>query len=130
MICYIISIYMKNMPSHVKPTRLNALPEALRRELVEERNKRGWSQAELGQRVGLPQMHISGIETGKIVPRYDTLLDLVRVLDRDLLLVPRTLVPAVQALIRDQRRRDRDPNNDDGERSLYASELEPEEDRR
>ena len=50
-------------------------------------------------------------ESGKIVPRFDTLLDLVRVLDFDLLLVPRTLVPVVQSLIR----QDRDP-----EGSLYA----------
>ena len=107
------------MPSHVKPTRLNGLPDDLRHELIEERRKRGWSQAELGRRLGLPQMHISGIETGKIVPRFDTLLDLVRVLDRDLLTVPRALVPAVQALIRDHRRSDRHAD-DEGERSLYA----------
>ena len=75
-------------------------------------------------------MHISGIETGKIVPRFDTLLDLVRVLDRDLLMVPRALVPAVQALIRDHRRPDRDVNADEGERSLYAAELDREEERR
>jgi transcriptional regulator with XRE-family HTH domain len=114
------------MPSHVKPTRLNGLPDALRHELIEERRKRGWSQAELGQRLGLPQTHISGIETGKIVPRFDTLLDLVRVLDRDLLLVPRTLVPAVQALIRDQRHPDRNTDAE-GERSLYAAEGEDDE---
>jgi len=114
------------MPLHVKPTRLNGLPDALRRELIEERHKRGWSQLKLGQRLGLPQMHISGIETGKIVPRFDTLLDLVRVLDRDLLLVPRTLVPAVQALIRDQRRSDRDMGDDEGERPLYAVDEEEE----
>ena len=114
------------MPSHVKPVRLNGLPEALCLELIEERRKRGWSQAELGKHVGLPQMHISGIETGKIVPRFDTLLDLVRVLDRDLLLVPRTLVPAVQALIRDHRHPD--PNTDaEGERALYAAEDEEDE---
>jgi len=47
-------------------------------------------------------MHVSNIETGKVVPRFDTLLDLVRVLDYDLLLVPRELVPAVQALTRDR----------------------------
>src|ERR1700736_3920283 len=86
----------------IKPTRLNSLPEAMRRELKAARLNRGWSQAELGRRIGLPQMHVSGIETGKIVPRYDTLLDLVRVLDYDLLMVPRSLVPAVQALIRDR----------------------------
>ena len=111
------------MSSQVKPVRLNGLPEALRLELIEERRKRGWSQAELGLHVGLPQMHISGIETGKIVPRFDTLLDLVRVLDRDLLLVPRTLVPAVQALIRDHRHPD-SGTDAEGERALYAAEDE------
>src|SRR5581483_3239797 len=48
------------------------------------------------------QRHISGIESGKIVPRYDTLLELVRALDRDLLMVPRALVPVVQSLVRDR----------------------------
>jgi transcriptional regulator with XRE-family HTH domain len=101
--------------------RLRGLPEALRLGLIEQRHQRGWSQAELGQRLGLPQMHISGIETGKIVPRYDTLLDLVRVLDHDLLMIPRSLVPAVQALVRDYRPSDRDTDADDGERPLYGA---------
>jgi hypothetical protein len=73
-------------------------------------------------------MHISGIETGKIVPRFDTLLDLVRVLDRDLLTVPRTLVPAVQALIRAHARADRKSDSDEDERSLYADDADSEED--
>lgn len=81
-------------------SRVKQLPESLRQALIEVRKRRGWSQAELGQKVGLPQMHISGIETGKVVPRFDTLLDLVRVLDYDLLLVPRELVPTVRALTR------------------------------
>jgi transcriptional regulator with XRE-family HTH domain len=106
----------------MKPLRLNRLPEDLRRELKEARKKRGWSQLELGRRVGLPQAHISAIETGKTVPRYDTLLDLVRVLGRDLVLVPRPLVPAVQALIRDYRRGE---GGGDEERPLYADEREP-----
>lgn len=89
------------MSSHIKPARLGRLPDDLRSTLVAARAQHGWSQAELGRRVGLPQVHISAIETGKVVPRFDTLLDLVRVLDFDLLLVPRTLVPATQALIRD-----------------------------
>src|ERR1035437_7471923 len=91
------------MPLHIKSERLDRIPDALRRNLVEARKTRGWSQAELGRRVGLPQVHISGIETGKVMPRYNTLLDLVRVLGYDLLLVPRSLVPAVQSLIRDCR---------------------------
>ena len=104
----------------IKPVRLGGLPEDMRHELKEARRKRGWSQAELGRRASLPQMHISGIESGKIVPRFDTLLDLVRVLDYDLLMVPRSLAPVLQSLIRDHRNPDR--QRDEGERSLYAAE--------
>lgn len=77
------------------------LPEALRHALVRARHEREWSQAELGRRVGLPQMHISSIESGRVVPRFDTLLDLVRVLGYDLVLVPREVVPVVHALLRE-----------------------------
>jgi transcriptional regulator with XRE-family HTH domain len=114
------------MSSQLRPKRLNRLPDELRTELFAARSKRGWSQAELGKRVGLPQTHISGIETGKIVPRYDTLLDLVRILDRDLIVVPRTLVPVVRALIRDHQNPGRGLEGD--ERPLYAiqeDEIEP-----
>jgi transcriptional regulator with XRE-family HTH domain len=111
------------MPSdinkRIKPLRLKGLPEDFRLRIKEARLKRGWGQRELGARVGLPQPHISAIESGKIVPRFDTLLDLVRVLDQDILLVPRTLVPAVQSLIRVQR----EPAESE-ERSLYAAEDE------
>jgi len=116
------------MSSRIKAARLSGLPVALRHELTEERHKRGWSQADLGQRVGLPQAHISGIESGKIVPRFDTLLDLVRVLDHDLLTIPRALVPAVQAMIRDYRHADRNVDPDDGERPLYAAATHEQED--
>ncbi len=102
---------------HIKPLRPKGLPEDMRRELREARVGRGWSQRELGSRLGLPQMHISGIESGKIVPRYDTLLELVRILDRDLLMVPRALVPAVRSLIRDHFRPDQQSESE--ERALY-----------
>jgi transcriptional regulator with XRE-family HTH domain len=71
----------------------------MRKELITARRALGWTQAELGKQVGLPQEHISVIETGKIVPRCDTLLEIVRVLGRDLVLVPHPLVPAVRALL-------------------------------
>lgn len=116
--CYIISNMEKNITKHIKPLRLEGLPEDLRRELKDARVSRGWSQRELGSRLGLPQMHISGIESGKIVPRYDTLLELVRILDRDLLMVPRALVPAVQSLIRDHLRHDHQSESE--ERPLYG----------
>ena len=116
--CYIISSMNKNIKKHIKPLRLEGLPENMRRELKEARVRRGWSQRELGSRLGLPQMHISGIESGKIVPRYDTLLELVRILDRDLLMVPRAFVPAVQSLIRDHLRHDQQGESE--ERPLYG----------
>ncbi len=51
------------------------------------------------------------------MPRYDTLLELVRMLDSDLIMVPRSLVPVVQSLIRDSVQ----PDQGEGEeRSLYA----------
>ena len=108
----------KNITSHIRTLRLEGLPEDMRRTLKEVREKRGWTQRDLASRLGLTQTHISGIESGKIVPRYDTLLELVRILDRDLLMVPRALVPVVQSLIRDQLQPDQKGEGE--ERSLYA----------
>ncbi len=107
-----------NITKHIRPLRLEGLPEDMRRTLKEVREKRGWTQRDLASRLGLTQTHISGIESGKIVPRYDTLLELVRILDRDLLMVPRALVPVVQSLIRDHLQPDKKGEGE--ERSLYA----------
>jgi transcriptional regulator with XRE-family HTH domain len=112
----------RHIKKPIKPLRLGGLPREMRLALKESRKKRSWSQAELGRRAGLPQMHISGIESGKIVPRFDTLLDLVRVLDYDLLMVPRALVPAARALIREHGNQSQ--HRDEGERSLYAADDE------
>lgn len=57
------------------------------------------NQELLGERLGVPQAHVSLIETGRVMPRVETLLDLARLLDHDLVLVPRSLAPAVAALI-------------------------------
>ena len=116
--CYIISTMRKDITKHIKPLRLEGLPEEMRFALKEARVARGWSQRELGSRLGLPQMHISGIESGKIVPRYDTLLEIVRMLDRDLIMVPRALVPVVQSLVRDHVK---DQPGEGEERPLYAA---------
>lgn len=104
-----------NISRHIKPLRLKGLPADLRQQIKDARAKQGWGQRELGAQIGLPQPHISAIESGEVVPRFDTLLDLVRVLSLDLLLVPRALVPAVLSLIRAQQ----EPEGSE-ERSLYA----------
>src|SRR5437660_2828370 len=113
----------RDITKRIKPLRLKGLPTELREHIKEARVQRGWGQRELGAQIGLPQPHISGIESGEIVPRFDTLLEIVRVLDLDLLLVPRSLVPAVQSLIRTQKQ------PESAERPLYAAddeELAPE----
>ena len=102
----------------MKSTRPRNLPNEMRQEIKLARQAKGWSQLELGQKVRLAQRHISGIETGKIVPRYDTLLEILRVLDRDLVMVPRELLPIVQATVRDYRNRKAHDQTD--ERPLYA----------
>lgn len=107
-------------------SRRKQLPAELRESLIAARHELGWSQAELGRRAGLPQMHISSIETGRVVPRYDTLLELVRVLGFELLLVPRELVPVVQSLVREQRRRTESGGEAEDERPLYELDEEPE----
>ena len=102
-------------PTRIRPLRLQGLPADLRQQIKDARAKRGWGQRKLGAQVGLQQPHISAIESGEVVPRFDTLLDIIRVLNLDLLVVPRALVPAVQSLIRAQQ----EPGGAE-ERSLYA----------
>jgi transcriptional regulator with XRE-family HTH domain len=102
----------------IKPLRQKVLPTEMRHALIDTRKKRGWSQRDLASRLGIGQRHISGIESGKIVPRYDTLLEIVRMLDRDLIMVPRALVPIVQSLVRDHLK---DEPGEGEERSLYAA---------
>ena len=93
------------------------MPAELRQALVEARKKRGWTQRDLASRLCVGQRHISGIESGKIVPRYDTLLEVIRMLDRDLIMVPRALVPVVQSLVRDHLQ---EQSGEGEERPLYA----------
>jgi len=116
---YIVSFMIMDEKKGVKLLRSKALPAELRRALIETRQKHGWSQRDLASRLGIGQRHISGIESGKIVPRYDTLLEMVRMLDRDLIMVPRALIPVVQSIVRDHHK---DQEGGEGEeRSLYAA---------
>jgi transcriptional regulator with XRE-family HTH domain len=115
---YIVSNMRSDALKGVKPLRQKALPSEMRQALIDARKKHGWSQRDLASRLDIGQRHISGIESGKIVPRYDTLLEIVRTLDRDLIMVPRALVPLVQSLVRDHLK---DQPGEGEERPLYAA---------
>jgi transcriptional regulator with XRE-family HTH domain len=58
------------------------------------------TQREFSARAGVPQAHISKIESGTVDLRLSSLVELGRVLNLELMLVPRKLVPAVEAIVR------------------------------
>ena len=59
----------------------------------EAREARGWSQAELGSRLGFSQSRISKIERGAVDLRLSTLVAVARVLGLEPVLVPQRLLP-------------------------------------
>lgn len=75
--------------------------EAFARSLRQARLNKGWSQRDLSERAGIPQAHISRIESGSVDVKVSTLVQLARLLDLELLLAPRSSIPAVGALIRE-----------------------------
>ena len=60
----------------------------------------GLSQREISVKTDLPQSHISKIENGAVDLRTSSLVELARVLDLEVVLVPRRGVPAVRAIVR------------------------------
>ncbi|MDE0031461.1 MAG: helix-turn-helix transcriptional regulator [Deltaproteobacteria bacterium] len=64
------------------------------------REAQGLSQRELSAKSRLPQSHISKIENGAVDLRTSSLVELARVLDLELVLVPRRGVPAVRSIVR------------------------------
>ncbi len=95
----------------MKPLRMNALPEALRQQIISARKAERLSQKALGARIGLSQKHISEIENGKISPRFDTALEIFRALDLELVVIPRHLTNIVRTVMR---------SDDHDDRALYA----------
>jgi transcriptional regulator with XRE-family HTH domain len=59
----------------------------------------GLAQRELGDRVGLPQSHISKIEQGAVDLQFSSLSELARALGLEVKLVPRQALPAVEGVI-------------------------------
>ena len=68
--------------------------------LKAEREARGLSQRALSKLAGVPQGHISKIESGTVDLRLSSLIELARVLGLELTLVPRKALPAVKSIIK------------------------------
>lgn len=56
-------------------------------------------QADVARKLGMRQSQISTIERGLVSPRLSTVEEVARVLDLELMLVPRQLVPVVKGLL-------------------------------
>ena len=64
------------------------------------RQAKAMTQKELGQRVGLPQSHISKIEKGTVDLQLSSLVEIARALDLEVKLVPRKALAAVEGAVR------------------------------
>lgn len=68
-------------------------------QLRQSREVKGLTQSDMGAGIGQPQSAVSRIERGGDL-RVSTLLEMARVLEMEPMLVPKHLIPAVQALLR------------------------------
>jgi HTH-type transcriptional regulator / antitoxin HipB len=80
--------------------------------LRDARQSRNLSQAELASKLGLRQRQISDLERARIDSRLSTIQNVARALGLELVLVPRHLISAVEALQR--------AGSDAGKRPLYT----------
>jgi HTH-type transcriptional regulator / antitoxin HipB len=69
-------------------------------QLKTTRQALGMKQHELGKKLGLPQSHVSKIESGQNDPRLSTIEDMAQLLDQELMLIPRSMIPHITALLR------------------------------
>ncbi|MDN3647444.1 helix-turn-helix transcriptional regulator [Reinekea marina] len=79
---------------------MSYVTEQLLENLREARVRKGFSQRELSARSGVPQSHISKIESGGVDIRVSSLITLARALDLELFVVPKKSVLAVKSIIR------------------------------
>ena len=80
---------------------MNYLSEDIRKSLKAARHNKRLSQRALSAKSGIPQSHISKIESGTVDLRVSSLVTLARILDLELVLVPTSLLPAIRLLSHD-----------------------------
>ncbi len=74
--------------------------EDIIKSLVAARKAKGLTQSEMARRLGVPQSYISRMESGRLDMRLSSLVDVARYLNQEIVLVPNTVVPTVQTLLR------------------------------
>jgi transcriptional regulator with XRE-family HTH domain len=79
---------------------MSYVTEQILESLREARVRKGFSQRELSTRSGVPQSHISKIESGGVDLRMSSLIALARALELELFVVPKKSVPGISSIIR------------------------------
>ena len=79
--------------------KMNYSTQYIAQQLKETRENMGISQRELSTRAGVPQSHISKIESGNVDLRLSSLVAISRVLELELALIPRKYLAAVNSII-------------------------------
>ena len=72
--------------------------EYLTQSLKSARQEKNLSQRALSRKTGIQQTQISRIESGQADLRVSTLVELARSLDLEVVLIPRSLLPAVSSM--------------------------------
>lgn len=80
---------------------MSKVTENLLATLKSARRSKGLTQRTLGELVGIPQSHLSRIESGAVDLQASNLIELARALDLELVLMPRQMLPTLNALRRD-----------------------------
>ena len=70
--------------------------------LAAARKARQMTQAQLAESAGLSRMTVQRTEGGDLDPRYSTLAEMAQVLGLDIIAVPSSLRPSVDAFIKSQ----------------------------
>jgi transcriptional regulator with XRE-family HTH domain len=97
---------------------MSYVTEQVLENLREARIRKGFSQRVLSARSGVPQSHISKIESGSVDLRVSSLIALARVLDLELFVAPKKSVPAIKSIILSS-----NGANDEGEQMSPAYHL-------
>ncbi len=85
------------------------------------REAKGLSQRALAGLSGVPQSHISKIESGGVDLRLSSLVEIARALDLELVLVPRKGLSAVNSIIRSTQPRARSASRQDAIAKLWRA---------
>jgi transcriptional regulator with XRE-family HTH domain len=76
--------------------------ESIIQAIVASRKAKGLTQTALATQLGIPQSHVSRLETGKVDLRTSSLIEFARLVDMEVMLVPRKWVPAVRKLVEER----------------------------